>query len=325
MIADTEQHHVKVNKNRRYMHMFQLERGSALDRKAFSGPLETVIAKAREYNRVDVLKDIAAFVDKEQLPVTSNITLSEQNALNKIMEAKTTRDASRDHERSPTLLEHHPKPPNDAIRLHGQSLETFVNAKSGQAFTGLIHLRENGEYKMFLAPVSPSQGSRDNPEKIYAVQEHQTDTPYSLYKKRKIHFSPIEHGRVIDGKPRQSHEQLAKLLAEKYPSDTPKEGKFIGFAVMKGRVIDGVTNQYAFVSRTVNPFTFKDEKGKEGDKVVPPEWQAAIKRTLDRTSVLEYCLHKAENSGLQTPSNGQEEKIPPSYVDHMKNLIKKHG
>ncbi|GCF07733.1 hypothetical protein [Dictyobacter arantiisoli] len=301
--------------------MFELQSGSDLDRKAFSGRLETVTAKAMEYNRVDVLENIANFLKKEKIPETDNIIFSEKDALNKILEARTIGAARSDNENRERLLETHPQPPKEAIRIHGQSLEIFLNAKSGQAFTGLVHIREKGEYKMFIAPISPSQGNRDTPDKIYAVREHQTDVPYSIYQKRNINFSPIEHFRVIDGKPRPCHAQFAKLIGEKYASDTPEEGKFIGFSVIKGRITDGVTNQYAFVSRTANPFTFKDEKGKEGDRVLPPGWQSAIKRTLDRTSIMEYSIRKVEQIDSEAQSKDYENKIPSLYVDQIKDLI----
>lgn len=183
----------------------------------------------------------------------------------------------------------------------------------------------------------PSQGSLQEPDKIYAVRDHDAEGGYGIYEKRNIAIDPIEHYRAFNGVPLASHEQFVNFIKNKYGEDGITSGKYVGFAVTKGRIAEGVTNRYAFVSRTVNPSTFASADGKAGSHIVPVEWQKTIRRTFDRLSLIEYAMHQEQASSSGDPSQGSaamdparrapenERKIQASQVKSIQDFLGMSG
>lgn len=260
--------------------------GSEIDKRAFTGNLEACMRLALTNNRMDVIQNLSKFA--RELTLKSEPDLSPELALKKIEESFNAPDTT------PELLAEHPKPPKTLLNIHEQCLKTFVEAKSGHTFTGLVHILPDGKYKMFLAPIQPSEGTEAdtskgmeaNPNKKYLGRQHNSSS--SIYGKE---VQPLYHLKAIgENPPREGHAQLGEHIKSKpkHQADKFEEGKFIGFTVIKGCISDGLSNKYVFVSQRSNPYTFRQTDGKPGDSKVPAKWQRVIGRTLDAVSVIEY-------------------------------------
>lgn len=262
--------------------------GSEIDKRAFTGNLEACMRLALANNRMDVIQSLSKFARQRGITLESELDLSPELALKKIEESFNAPDTT------PELLAEHPKPPKTLLNIHEQCLKTFVEAKSGHSFTGLVHILPDGKYKMFLAPIQPSEGTEAdtskgmeaNPNKKYLGRLHHSSS--NIYGKE---VQPLYHLKTIgENPPREGHAQLGDHIKSKpkHQADKFEERKFIGFTVIKGCISDGLSNKYVFVSQRSNPYTFRQADGKPGDSKVPAKWQRVIGRTLDAVSVIEY-------------------------------------
>ena len=301
----------------------QYTHGNEIDRQAFSGDRSKVVSRAIDHNRTDVLRRIANERDDKLEQAISS--LSSKNALNDILRSGTIRNAKNDQERIGTLKKDDPKPPKDALRIHKPSLELYLNTKSGHTLTGLVHIHENGEYKVSLAPLVPSRGSRYSSNTLYPIRPPDTNTRYHIYQHRDI-AEPIEHlKKDSNGDQQTAHRQLVDLIKEKYPDDEPDSGKYIAFTLTKGRIIDGFSNRYNVTSGSIHWYTFDNPS-----RDAPHEWEQAIRRTFDRLSIIEYAMHKEEKlpselslkdaPSKQTATN--DFKIRPSYLRVIQDMIR---
>lgn len=299
-----------------------------LDNQAFTGKVNDVVDRALKFNRGDVFTALQSHLNLKAM----NFDISPgtpESSLNDILTNGTIKNSKIQDRRIANLLPHHVKPPEDALRIHKESLAMFLNADVGQAFSGLIHIRENATPKIFLAPLMPSQGNRDDPSKIYAIKNPGAGNLFKIYSKREIFFKPIVHFRLIDGIPQPAHKQFVELISKKYEKDDVASKKYVGFSVVKGRLSQGINNRYEFVSRTVNVPTFQDAEGKDGDRVAPAEWQKSVRRTFDRLAIAEYAMDRdhapADSSDTSSPMPSQkinsENKLNSSNIKAIQGLI----
>jgi hypothetical protein len=300
-----------------------------LDNQAFTGKVNDVVDRALKFNRGDVFTALQSHLNLKAMPFDISPGMPE-SALNDILKNETIKNSEIQNGCIGNLLPHHVKPPSDALRIHKESLAMFLNADVGQAFSGLIHIRENATPKIFLAPLMPSQGNRDDPSKIYAIKNPGADKLFTIYSKRKLFFKPIVHFRLLDGVPQPAHKQFVELISKKYEKDDVASKKYVGFSVVKGRVAKGINNRYEFVSRTVNVPTFQDAEGKDGDRVAPAEWQKSVRRTFDRLAIAEYAMDRDQSpagsadssSSMPSQTINSENKLNSSNIRAIQDLIK---
>lgn len=285
LAVGSEQSSLKDQKQIKY----ECSAESELDKRAFTGDPESCMKLAVANNRIDVIQHLSKFAREIGITLKSEPDLSPESALEKIEKSFNAPDTT------PELLAEHPKPPKTLLSIHEQSLKTLVETESGHTFTGLVHILPDGKYKMFLAPIQPSEGTdaddskgmKANPDKKYLGRQHNSSS--AMYGKE---VPPLYHlKRIGENPPRESHAQLGDYIKSKpkHQADKFEEGKFIGFTVIKGCISDGLSNKYIFVSQRSNPYTFRQADGKLGDGKVPAKWQRSIKRTLDAVSVAEYA------------------------------------
>lgn len=261
--------------------------GSNLDQEAFTANPKDVVQLALDYNRIDILNNLRELAKQQGIPLEIP-ALSAEKAFNQIIETIQTAYTTDD------LLNDHPKPLEGILKIHTPCLKMFQEAKSSHIFTGLVHIRNKGTdaqyYKIFLAPIQPSKGSDRDPNKIYPGLSHeQSSSSYTIYNQE---FPPLYHLQHIgNNPPRHGHTQLANDLIGRKPkhqSDILREGKYIGFTVIKGRIMDGLLPKVIPISNQSNPFTFPKEDGKQGAIKLPEPWQAAITKTFYAMALNEY-------------------------------------
>ncbi|MEU4655298.1 hypothetical protein AB0G32_15395 [Streptomyces sp. NPDC023723] len=166
-------------------------------------------------------------------------------------------------------LPHWPAVPGGSVKVHGGSLESFAQARPGQAFTGLVRfggVDDNGapiEPKIILFPTQStgaylSDGvaefepeNEDNPPEMLA-NSRVYQNRYSTYTTHAGRGALSSHGKLasrIQDKKKYQH-----VVEDMEADDIQSAGLTIGFTVIKGG--GPAAHKYSFVSRSSNTHVF---------------------------------------------------------------------
>jgi hypothetical protein len=252
---------------------FRIPLQSKIDKDVYQQRIEIALPVAVSFNRPDIVRMLNAELEKQNAPM--QLSFDSAPPMHDVEKRAAAQGDDGRHVK--------PQAPSGLINLHKVCDEAFKNARPGQAFTGLVHIRDDKPekpHKIYIWPVSPSVGSAGDPTKAYAVLPHE-NTERTLFGKRGISSKPISHLDKKSGNGRMAHLQMVSLLQKKYPEASIDSKEFVAFTVVKGDG-DAVHNRYNFKSASVNGVTFQEPDGKQA--AFPPiSWQKAIVSSVEQS------------------------------------------